>query len=181
MNKMDENFYVKVLNTRRYVYLFDDINNFTAEIVCTKLRVMNFSNKSKPIYLEINSGGGSVTDGFAIIDTIKMIKAPVYTIINGVAASMAGLISIMGAKRFITPNATWMEHSTSDLVGDYLQHIKDRTTFLVRLEKRMNDLLKQHTQLTTHQMTQIKNGELWLFADEVIKYGIADKIIDKNL
>ena len=70
-----------------------------------------------------------------------------------------------------------MQHSASDLIGDYLQHIKDRTSFLLKMEKRMTDILRKHTKLNARQMNQIKNGELWLFSDECLKYGIADKII----
>lgn len=172
-----DEFYYKILNKNRYILLYDEINNLSSDMVCSKLRAMNYLDERKPITLEINSPGGVVCFGLSIIDTIHIIKAPVNTIITGEACSMAAMISIVGAKRYITRNAVWMQHCSSDMVGDYLTHIKDRTTFLLKLEKRMDAILKNKTHLNAKQMNQIRNGELWLFADEALEYGIVDKIL----
>ena len=176
-DRYGDDFYFKILNKNRYILLYDEINNISSDVVCSKLRAMNYIDEKKPITLEINSPGGMVSYGLSIIDTIHNIKAPVITIISGEACSMAAMISVIGAKRYITRNAVWMEHSTSDLVGDYLTHIKDRTNFLIKLEKKMDAILKNTTKLTIKQMNQIKNGELWLFSDEALKYGVVDKIL----
>ena len=176
-DRYGEEFYYKILNKNRYILLYDEINNLSSDMVCSKLRAMDFLDSKKPITLEINSPGGAVSYGLSIIDTIHAIKAPIITIISGEACSMAAMISVVGVKRYITRNAVWMEHSTSDLVGDYLTHIKDRTNFLIKLEKKMDAILKNTTKLTSKQMNQIKNGELWLFAEECLQYGIVDKII----
>lgn len=175
--KYTEEYYFRILNKNRYILLFDIINNCSADLVCSKLRAMNYLDSKKPIYLEINSPGGMVSYGMSIIDTIADIKSPVYTVISGEACSMAAMISVVGAKRFMMKNSVWMEHSTSDLMGDYLTHIKDRTSFLIKLEKRMDAILKQRTKLTQRQMMQIKNGELWLFPEDALKAGIVDRII----
>ena len=176
-DRYGEEFYYKILNKNRYILLYDEITNISSDMVCSKLRAMNYLDEKKPITLEINSPGGLVSYGLAIIDTINNITAPVTTIVCGEACSMAAMISVVGTKRYITRNAVWMEHSTSDLVGDYLTHIKDRTNFLIKLERKMDAILRNKTKLTTKQMTQIKNGELWLFAEECLQYGIVDKII----
>jgi len=176
-DRYGEEFYYKILNKNRYILLYDEINNLSGDMVCSKLRAMDYLDTKKPITLEINSPGGMVAYGLSIIDTISNIKAPVTTIITGQACSMAAMISIIGAKRYMTENAVFMQHSSSDMLGGYVQHIKDATAFLVKMEKRMNDIIKQRTKLTTKQMTQIRNGELWLFADDCLKYGIVDKII----
>jgi len=176
-NRFDEEFYYKILNKHRYILLYDEINNVSADVVCSKLRAMNYLSKTEPIYLEINSPGGFVTYGLSIIDTISSIEAPVYTIVSGDVCSMAAMISIVGKKRFITPNGFWMQHSTSDLLGGNVTNIKDQAGFLVKLEKHMNEILKKHTKLNQRQLTQIKNGQLWLFAEDCVKYGVADKIL----
>jgi ATP-dependent Clp protease protease subunit len=173
-----EEFYYKILNRHRYILLYDEINNCSADMICSKLRAMNYLNKNEPIYLEINSPGGYVTYGLSIIDTISAIEAPVYTIISGEACSMAAMISVVGKKRFITINGFWMQHSTADLLQGKVTDIKDQAGFLVKLEKHMNDILKKHTKLNQRQMTQIRNGQLWLFAPEALKYGIVDKILE---
>lgn len=175
-DRFGEEFYYKILNKHRYILLYDEINNVSADIVCSKLRAMDYLNK-EPITLEINSPGGFVTYGLSIIDAIQAIKSPVYTVISGEACSMAAMISIVGKKRFITPNGFWMQHSTSDLLQGNVQNIKDQAGFLFKLEKRMNDILKKHTKLNQRQLTQIKNGQLWLFPEDALKYGIVDKIL----
>jgi ATP-dependent Clp protease protease subunit len=176
-DRYDEEYYFKILNKNRYILLYDEINNVSADSVCSKLRAMNFLDNKTPITLEINSPGGMVSYGLSIVDTINDIQAPVISIISGEACSMAAMISIVAEKRYMTRNAVWMEHCCSDLVGDYLTHIKDRTNFLCKLEKKMDAILKNRTKLNSRQMNQIKNGELWLFADEALKCGVVDKII----
>ena len=176
-DRYGEEFYYKILNKHRYILLYDEINNCSADVVCSKLRAMNYLSKNEPITLEINSPGGYVTYGLSMIDTITSIEAPVYTVISGEACSMAAMISIVGAKRFITSNGFWMEHSTADLLQGKVTDIKDQAGFLVKLEKHMNEILKKHTKLNQRQLTQIRNGQLWLFADEALKYGVVDKIL----
>lgn len=175
--RFNEEFYYKILNKHRYILLYDEISNLSADIVCSKLRAMNYLDKKDPIYLEINSPGGWVTYGLSIIDTINSIEAPVYTIISGEACSMAAMISIVGKRRFIMPNGMWMQHSTQDLLSGNVQNIKDQAGFLIKLEKQMNAILKKHTKLNQRQLTQIRNGQLWLFAEDALKYGIVDKIL----
>jgi len=176
-DRFNEEFYYKILNKHRYILLYDEINNCSADIVCSKLRAMNYLDKKEPISLEINSPGGFVTYGLSIVDTILAIEAPVYTIISGEACSMAAMISIVGKKRFITPNGFWMQHSTQDLLQGNINNIKDQAGYLIKLEKHMNKMLTKYTKLNKRQLTQIKNGQLWLFAEEALEYGIVDKIL----
>jgi ATP-dependent Clp protease protease subunit len=175
-DRYTDEFYYKVLNKARYILLYDEIHNCSADVVCSKLRAMDILNH-KPIYLEINSPGGSVPDGMSIINTIEHIKSPVYTIISGQVCSMAALISICGDKRLMYANSYWMQHSTSDIVGDYIQYIKDRTTFLCEFEHRTEKMLKNRTKLTSNDITKVRTGELWLNADQCLAKGIVDEII----
>ena len=175
--KWSEEFYYRILNHQRYILLYDEISNISADVICSKLKAMNYLSKTEPISLEINSPGGWVTYGFSIIDTILAIEAPVHTIISGEACSMAAMISIVGKKRFITPNGFWMQHSTQDLLSGNVNNIKDQAGFVIKLEKHMNEILKKYTKLNQRQLTQIRNGQLWLFAEDALKYGIVDKIL----
>ena len=175
--KWSEEFYYRILNHQRYILLYDEISNISADMVCSKLKAMNYLSKTEPISIEINSPGGWVTYGFSIIDTILAIEAPVHTVISGEACSMAAMISIVGKKRFITPNGFWMQHSTQDLLSGNVNNIKDQAGFVIKLEKHMNEILKKYTKLNQRQLTQIRNGQLWLFAEDALKYGIVDKIL----
>jgi ATP-dependent Clp protease, protease subunit len=176
-DKYNEEFYYKILNKNRYILLYDEINNCSADVVCSKLKAMNYLNNKETIYLEINSPGGFVTYGFSIIDTILSTDAPVHTIISGEACSMAAMISIVGTKRFITPNGFWMQHSTSDLVQGNVQNIKDQAGYVLKLEKHMEGILKKYTKLNKRQLHQIRNGQLWLFAEDALKFGVVDRIL----
>ena len=176
-DRYTDEFYYKVLNKARYIILYDEINNCSADMVVSKLRGMDILDSKKPIYLEINSPGGSVTDGMSIINTIEHIKSPVYTIVSGQVCSMAALISICGDKRLIYSNSYWMQHSSSDVVGDYINYIKDRTKFLCEFEHRTEKMLKNRTKLTANDIMKIRTGELWLNADSCLQKGIVDEII----
>jgi ATP-dependent Clp protease protease subunit len=175
-DRYGEEFYFKILNKNRYILLYDEIHNVSSDVVVSKLRAMDILNH-KPIYIEINSPGGSVPDGMSIINAIEHIKSPVITIVTGQACSMAALISIAGDKRLIYSNSYWMQHSTSDIVGDYIQYIKDRTTFLCEFEHRTEKMLKNRTKLSDNDIMKIRTGELWLNADQCLKKGIVDEII----
>jgi ATP-dependent Clp protease protease subunit len=170
-------YYIRLMHKNRTIFLFDMINNCSAEMVCSLIQGMNILDSTKPITIEINSPGGSITDGLAILDCIQSSKAPIYTIITGGASSMAGLLSIAGKKRYMTKNAVWMMHSSSDVIGDYLTHIKDRTKFMIKLEKQMDLIMQSKTKLSKNQFNTIRNGELWLFSEDALRYGIVDKII----
>ena len=176
-DRYNEEFYYKILNKNRYILLYDEINSSSADILCSKLRAMNYLNNKEPISLEIDSPGGFVTYGLSIIDTILAIDAPIHTIISGEACSMAAMISIVGTKRFITPNGFWMQHSTQDLIQGNVQNIKDQAGYVLKLEKHMEEILKKYTKLNKKQLNQIRNGQLWLFADDCLKFGVVDKIL----
>lgn len=170
------NMYYDLLNKHRYLLLFDTIDNVSADVLVSKLRALDKLSHD-PIYLEINSPGGSVPDGIAIINAMQSIKSPVITIINGLAGSMAALISIAGNKRWMYKLSYWMQHSTSDIVGDYVQHMKDRTNFLCEFEDKTEELMRKRTKLTKKDFKKIRNGEMWLSAKQAKQKGIVDKII----
>lgn len=173
----DEHYYVLV-NKERRIMLYADIDENSAYVINFKLRGMSLLDKKSPIYLEINSCGGDMSAGFSIIDTMKLIEAPVITIVNGIAASMAFTISICGKKRYATEHSWFMQHPISEMMGEeYANFIKDRTAFLTKIEKQSEELLRKYTKLSDEEMIRIRNGELWLTAKEAKRKGIVDKII----
>ena len=176
-DRYTDEYYFRVLNKNRYILLYSEIDCMSADVVVSKIKSMDLLNSKKPITIEINSPGGSVADGMSIINAIEHAKSPVITIISGQACSMAALISICGDKRLIYANSYWMQHSTSDIVGDYINYIKDRTKFLCEFEHRTEKMLKNRTNLTTNDIMKIRTGELWLNADSCLQKGIIDEII----
>lgn len=161
----------------RYILLYEEINNESARDVNTKLLGMSIKYPKAPIYLEINSQGGSVADGIAIMNTIQQISNPVITIINGETCSMAGFISVVGDKRFITPNSYWMGHPMEDVVGGNPRTIKDRGVYLEKLEEDLQKIFKTKTKLNDLEFAKMMHGELWLDAESALQKGIVDAIL----
>ena len=164
-----------VLAEARYIMIYDELEPILTREVNTKIIAMCIKNK-KPICIEINSPGGSVSDGIAIMNTIQTCPAPVITIINGEACSMAGLISVVADYRLIFPNSYWMGHPMQDIVGGTPQTIKDRGNYLDKLETDLTGVFKQKTRLTDEEFQKMLRGELWLNAEECLAKGIVDEV-----
>jgi len=166
----------QILYNTRHVYLTGVIDEKNTKNIIKELRALGEIN-SKPIIMHINSRGGYAQEGLAIIDTMRTIKAPVITVITGIAASMAGIISITGVERIMTKNAVWMAHNMASCTCDYFEKIKDKVEYLYQLEKQIFKIFRTRTKLTERELTKSRNGELWIFADDAKKKGIADIVI----
>jgi len=176
-DRYTDEYYTRLINKDRVIILYDIISNLAAEYIVTKIKALNILDSKKEITLEINSPGGDISCGTSIINSIEQSKAPVHTIINGQACSMAAMISVVGKKRSIYYNSFWMNHPLSEGQADYLQFIKDRTRFLIHLDEMTEDLLRKYTKLTKKDLVKISTGELWLSAEDCLEKGIVDKII----
>lgn len=175
--RFSDEYYGKILNKHRYILLYDEINSCSSDYIITKIKAMNFEDPKSPIYLEINSPGGDVSCGFAIINAIEHSSAPITTIISGEAASMGAMIFITGKTRKMYANSYIMFHPLSEGQADYLQFIKDRTKFLIHLESSMDKMCRKHTKFNEFDRQQMKGGELWLTAEQARRKGVCDEII----
>jgi ATP-dependent Clp protease protease subunit len=165
-----------ILLKHRTLFLTGEIKTENIIKLIKDIFLLDALNK-KPIKIYINSPGGSVSDGFALIDSIKLIKSPITTIIIGEACSMAGLISIVGKDRYITKNAVWMGHDMSGGVKeDYSGKVEYRIEFIKKLWKTIENHLKTYTKLTNEEIQILRNGEMWLSPEECLTKGIVDKI-----
>jgi ATP-dependent Clp protease protease subunit len=166
-----------ILLKNRKVFLYNEVTSTNSEKLIKQLFVLENFNK-KPILLYINSPGGSTSDGFSLINIMIHLKSPVYTIINGEACSMGGLISIVGKKRFMTQNSFWMGHDMrGGIWGDYSGKVEYRAEYIKKLWTMLENHLKNYTKLTQEDLTLLRNGELWLSAEECLKKGIIDTIL----
>lgn len=161
----------------RQLFLYNDINEESALKTIKSLYALDSINH-KPIMLYLNTPGGSCSDGLAIIDTIKTIGSPVVTVITNEVCSMGGHISIVGNKRVCYPNSVWMAHDMSAYMEDYSLKIHDRAKFLEKYYMILEENLRKHTELSNADLKKARNGELWLFADEMLKKKIVDEIIE---
>ena len=131
----------------------------------------------------INSPGGSVTSGLSIYDTMQMISSPIKTICMGMAASMGSVLLSGGAKgkRFIYPNGEVMIHQPS--IGSGIQ---DKAANLIITAKeikktkiRLSQILADNCGKTLEEIIEDSNRDYWLDAEESVKYGIVDQVIEK--
>lgn len=166
----------RLLQSRK-LFLCSEVKAENIEKLVKQLFILDEINH-KPIYLYINSPGGSVSDGFSLINTIKLLKSPVITIINGEACSMGGLISIIGKTRYITKNSFWMGHDMrGGIWGDYSGKVEHRADFIKKCWKMIENHLREYTNLSNKDLEQLRNGELWLTPEECLEKGIVDKIL----
>ncbi len=131
-----------------------------------------------PIYLHINSFGGSIFDAMTAIDVILASKIPIYTIIEGATASAGTLISVVGTKRFICPSAYMLIHQLSSEFWGKMNEIEDDYTNLQVLMQRIKNVYKQHTTVPKKQMNEILKHDLWWDSEKCIEFGLVDELWD---
>ena len=169
----------------RIIFLGDEVNEVTANLICAQLLFLESEDPTKDIYLYINSPGGSVHDGLAIADTMNFIQPDVCTLCMGIAASMGAFLLSAGAsgKRFILPTATVMVHEaaagTQGKVHD-MQASFDHTKYLnkllmERMYGRLNPAYKEKVSLDDFK--QMAKVDTWLNAEQALEMGLVDKII----
>lgn len=172
--KLDIN---QILLKKRQLFLFDKIDELSSKYLIQKLIALDSLN-NKPITLFVNSPGGSVSDGFSIIDTMKRIKSQVITVIIGRACSMGAIVAIAGSERQMNEHSTLLFHEMAGGIwGDYTSKVLDRAGFLKKQQKKLTDFIEKHTKFTKRELQKAEKGELWLYPEEALKKGVIDKII----
>lgn len=129
-----------------------------------------------PIYLHINSYGGSIFAAFAAIDCMNACKVPVYTIIEGAVASAGTLISVFGKKRYIRPHAYMLIHQLSSGFWGKMSEIDDEHKNLVELTERILTIYREHTKIPKKELQELLRHDLWLNTAKALKYGLVDEI-----
>ena len=169
----------------RIIFLAEDVNATSASLVVAQLLFLESEDPDKEIYLYINSPGGSITDGMAIVDTINYIKCPVSTICVGMAASMGTVLLASGAKgkRYATPNAEILIHQPliagGGLSGQTTE-IKIHADHMVRTREKLNKLLSERTGQSLETIERDTERDNYMTAEEALKYGLIDGIMDKR-
>ena len=170
--------YSRLLNDR-IIFLGEDVNSHTANLVVAQLLFLAHEDPKKPIKLYINSPGGSVYDGLAIIDTMNFVEPDVETIGIGLQASMGAMLLSSGAKghRYCLENSRIMIHQPSSGTEG---KITDQEIMLregVFLKKRLAEIFAKNTGKDLKQVEKDMDRDHWMSAEEALDYGIIDKII----
>lgn len=169
----------------RIIFLAEDVNPTSASLVVAQLLFLESEDPDKEISLYINSPGGSITDGMAIVDTINYIKCPVSTICVGMAASMGAVLLASGAKgkRYATPNAEILIHQPliagGGLSGQTTE-IKIHADHMVRTREKLNKLLSERTGQNLETIEKDTERDNYMTAEQALEYGLIDAILDKR-
>ncbi|MBO5092659.1 MAG: ATP-dependent Clp endopeptidase proteolytic subunit ClpP [Clostridia bacterium] len=166
----------------RIVFLCDEVNDTTASLVVAQLLFLEAQDPDKDINLYINSPGGSVSAGLAIYDTMNFIKCDVSTTCIGMAASMGAFLLSSGAKgkRFALPNSEIMIHQPLGGAKGQASDIKIHAEHILKTRDKLNKILASNTgkDLSTIELDTERDN--FMSADDAMKYGLIDKVIDKR-
>lgn len=163
----------------RIVFLGGPIDDDVANIVIAQLLFLQSEDPKKDISLYINSPGGSVTAGLAIIDTMNHIKPDVSTTCVGMAASMGAWILSSGkkGKRFALPNAEIMIHQPLGAAEGQATEIEIAAKRIIENRKAMNRIMSENTGQPMEKVDKDVDRDLFMTAEAAKKYGIIDKIL----
>lgn len=166
----------------RIVFLGEEVSDASAGSVIAQLLFLEAENPDRDIQLYINSPGGSISAGLAIYDTMQYIRCDVATICIGLAASFGAFLLAGGArgKRMALPNAEIMIHQPA-IHGNGVQgqatDLKIVSDHILKSRERLNRILARNTGKTEDEILEATDRDHYLSADEALKFGLIDKII----
>ena len=167
----------------RIVFLTGQVNDEVASLICAQLLFLEAENPKKEISFYINSPGGVVTSGLAILDTMNYIKCPVSTVVMGQAASMGSLLLCCGAKgrRFALPNARVMIHQPSGGFQGQATDIEIHAREILAIKARLNQIYVEQTGQKLSVIEKAMERDNFMTAEEAKNFGLIDEVITKRL
>lgn len=165
----------------RIIFLGEEINDVTANLVVAQLLFLAAEDPEKDINLYINSPGGSVTAGMAIYDTMQYIAPDVSTICIGMAASMGAFLLAGGAKgkRYALPNAEIMIHQPLGGARGQATDIQIQAEQILKIKEKMNRMLSENTGKDFAQVCLDTERDNYMSAQEAMEYGLVDEVVKK--
>lgn len=172
--------YSRLLN-ERIIFLGEDVNEATANVVVAQLLHLAYADPKKDIKLYINSPGGSVYDGMAIYDTIQFIAPDVQTIGIGLQASMGAFLLSSGTKgkRFALPNSRIMVHQPSSGTQGKVTDQEISLRESIYIKKQLNEILAKNTGQKLAKIEKDMERDYWMSSKEAVEYGLIDAVIEK--
>lgn len=165
----------------RIIFLTEEVDDGIANAIVAYMLYLNSDDPNKPIYLYINSPGGSVTAGMAIYDTMQYIKSEVITICVGLAASMGSFLLAAGTKgkRLALPHSRIMIHQPLGGTGRrQATDIEIEAKQILRVRSELNELLAKHTGQPLAKIEKDTDRDYFMSAQEAAEYGLIDKVIE---
>lgn len=165
----------------RIIFLGSPVTDEVANLIVAQLLFLNSQDAEKDINLYINSPGGSVTAGLAILDTMRFIPCDVRTYCIGQAASMGAVLLAAGAKgkRFALPNSRVMIHQVLGGFEGSAPDVSVQAKELFYLRDKLNDILAECCQKSAKQLAKDTERDNFMTAEEACRYGLIDQVIEK--
>lgn len=164
----------------RIIWLGSEVAEDNANQICAQMMLLAAQDPEKPIFLYINSPGGSVTAGMAIYDTMQYIQPEVVTVALGMAASMGQLLLTAGTpgKRYATPHARILMHQPSGGVGGTASDIRINANLILQMKQELSEINAQRTGKSVEKIREDSERDHWFTAQEALEYGFIDHVIE---
>ncbi|MGR3951849.1 MAG: ATP-dependent Clp protease proteolytic subunit [Chlamydia sp.] len=167
--------------SQRRIFLSKPIDMALADEIIRKIWFLEAQSSELPVLLIINSPGGSVDAGFAIWDQLKMMSFPITTLVTGIAASMASILSLVAqkGKRFATPRSRIMIHqpAINSMVQGQATDLEIQAKEILKTKRLIVDLYSEATGKPCNEIERSIDRDMWMTADEAIQFGLIDKTI----
>lgn len=166
----------------RIIFLTEEVDDTIANAIVAYMLYLDSDDQGKPIYLYINSPGGSVTAGMAIYDTMQYIKSEVVTICVGLAASMGSFLLAAGTKgkRLALPHSRIMIHQPSGGTRGQATDIDIEAREILRIRRQLNGIYANMTGQTLEKIEKDMDRDFFMSAEQAREYGLIDKVIDER-
>lgn len=165
----------------RIIFIDQQVDEHLASIVVAQLLFLEAEDPEKDINIYINSPGGMVTAGLAILDTMNYVKPDISTICVGLAASMGAVLLSAGTKgkRYALPNAEIMIHQPLGGAQGQASDIKIQADWMMKTKERLNHILAENTGKDLSIIERDTDRDNFMYTDEAVKYGLIDRVLKK--
>jgi ATP-dependent Clp protease protease subunit len=165
----------------RVIYLTDEINDAVSDAITAQLLYLDYQN-TEDISLYINSPGGIITSGLAILDVMNYVKSDIKTIVMGQAASMGSFLAAHGTKgkRFSLPNSRFMYHQPSGGAGGQASDIEIQAKEIMYLKEKLNIMLCNVSKLSLQEVSKLTDRDSYMTPEAAEEAGFIDTIINER-
>lgn len=166
----------------RIIFLGSQIDDYAANVIQAQLLFLDSSEPGKDISIYINSPGGSVYAGYGIYDTMQYIGSDVSTICTGIAASMASILLVAGAKgkRFALPHSRIMIHQPLGGMQGQASDMEIAAREILKVKKELYTILSEHSGQSFETIERDSDRDYWLTAPEALGYGMIDRVLKRE-
>ncbi len=164
----------------RIVMLSEPVMPKPAQRLISQLLLLDAQDPKRPIHFYINTPGGSISDGFAIFDAVRFLRAPVVTVCTGLSASMGTILMLSPQEkknRVCLPNTRFMIHQPSSAYRGSAADIEIGAREILKLRDRLVEIYVKETKMDEDRIRADLNRDYWMTAEEAVKYGLCDRVV----